>query len=102
MKTTIKDSGKKGILFTFVLLSLSICAKAQGSSNFFSKIYNNLIKDSQASFFIIAGVIGIGLVAFLILKIAKKYEKEDNKNEKNNVRPISHRHHHHRVIKKSA
>ncbi len=102
MKTTIKDSEKKGILLTFVLLSLSICAKAQGSSNFFGKIYANLIKDSQASFFIIAGVIGIGLMAFLILKIAKKYEKEDEKNEKNNIRPISHRHHHHRVIKKSA
>lgn len=85
-----------------MVLSLSICAKAQGSSNFFTKIYNNLIKDSQASFFIIAGVIGISVLAFFILKIAKKYEKEDEKNEKNSVRPISHRHHHHRVIKKSA
>jgi hypothetical protein len=85
-----------------MVLSLSICAKAKGSSNFFTKIYNNLIKDSQASFFIIAGVIGIGVLAFFILKIAKKYEKEDEKNEKNSMRPISHRHHHHRVIKKSA
>ncbi len=102
MQTTIKDSGKKGILLTCVLLSLSVCAKAQGSSNFFTKIYDNLIKDSQASFFIIAGVIGIGLAAFLILKIAKKYEKDDEKGGKSNVRHISHRHHHHRVIKKSA
>jgi hypothetical protein len=102
MATTIKDSGKKGILLTSVLLSLSMCAKAQDSSNFFTKIYDNLIKDSQASFFIIIGVIGIGFLAYLILKIAKKYEKEDEKNGKNNVRPISHRHHHHRVIKKSA
>lgn len=102
MATTIKDSGKKGILLTYVLLSLSICAKAQDSSNFLTKIYDNLIKDSQASFFIIAGVIGIGVLAFFILKIAKKYEKEDEKNGKNNVRPISHRHHHHRVVKKSA
>jgi hypothetical protein len=48
-----------------MVLSLSICAKAQGSSNFFTKIYNNLIKDSQASFFIIAGVIGIAYWLFL-------------------------------------
>jgi len=48
-----------------MVLSLSICAKAQGSSNFFTKIYNNLIKNSQASFFIIAWVIGLGVLAFL-------------------------------------
>jgi len=48
-----------------MVLSLSICAKAQGSSNFFTKNYNNLIKDSQASFFIIAWVIGLGVLAFL-------------------------------------
>jgi hypothetical protein len=42
---------------------------------FLTKIYNNQIKESQASFFIIAGVIGIGVLAFFILEIAKKYEK---------------------------
>ena len=69
MATTIKDSGNKGILLTCVLLALSVCAKAQGSSNFFSKIYHNLVKDSQASFYIIAGVVGIGLLAFLINRV---------------------------------
>ena len=99
MKTTIKDSGKKGILLTCVLLSLSICAKAQGSSNFFNEMYDDLTNCSPASFYIIAGVFGFGLIVFLISKIASKYNKEE---EKNNIRPISHRHHHHRVVKKSA
>jgi len=102
MKTAIKDSGKKGILVTFVLVMLSVGARAQGSSNFFSKIYANLIKDSQASFFIIAGVVGIGLLAFFINKLANKNNAQDDKNEKNNSRPVSHRHHHHRIVKKSA
>lgn len=102
MKTTINDSGKKGILLTFVLLWLSFCANAQGSSNFFTKIYDSVIKDSQASIFIIAGVLGIGLVAFFVLKIANK-DKGDEKSERPVTRPTSHRHHHHhRVIKKSA
>jgi hypothetical protein len=101
MKTTIKASGKKGILATFVFTMLSMCAKAQGSSNFFSKIYDNLVKDSQASFFIIAGVIGIGALAFLINKFANNEKTSDEKNTKHSSRPISHRHHH-RVIKKSA
>jgi tellurite resistance protein TehA-like permease len=61
-----------------------------------------LLRTVRQVFFIIAGVIGICVLAFFILKIAKKYEKEDEKNGKNSVRPISHRHHHHRVIKKSA
>ena len=102
MKTTIKDSEKKGILLTFVLLSLSVCVKAQGSSNFFSKIGDDLTKGSNASFYIIAGVFAFGLLVFLISKIASKYNKEDEKNERNNIRHISHRHHHHRVVKKSA
>lgn len=99
MATTIKNSDKKGILLTALLLSLTVCAKAQTSSNFFSKVYDNLIKDSGASIFIIASVIGVGLLAFIINKMVNKDEKDD----KNTVHPTSHRHHHHhRVVKKSA
>jgi hypothetical protein len=103
METTFKKNQTKGILTTFAFVMLTVCAKAQGSSNFFSKIYANLMKDSQASFFIIAGVVGIGLLAFFINKMANKNNKEDEKNGKNTTRSISHRHHHHhRIVKKSA
>ena len=98
METTIKDSGKKGILLTGILVVLSICAKAQDSPSFLSKLY----KDNEASLYIIGGVFITGIVAFFVQKMVSKQEKEDEKNEKSNVRHISHRHHHHRVVKKTA
>ena len=103
MITKIGNSEKKGILLACALLAMSVCSKAQGSTNFFSKVYDNLIKDSQASFFIIAGVVIIGFVAFMVNKMANKNNEKDEKGGKNTIRPMSHRHHHHhRIIKKSA
>ncbi len=102
MKTVIFNTSKKGNILGVVLLFLTISANAQNANSFFNTLFENLTKDNQASFYIIGGVAGFALFAFIISKIMSKYNKEDEKDGKNNIRHISHRHHHHRVIKKSA
>ncbi len=100
METIILNTRKKSRILAVALLFLTIGANAQSSNNFFNTLFDNLTKDNQASFYIIGGVAGFALFAFIISKIMSKYNKDEEKSSKNNVRPISHRHH--RVIKKSA
>lgn len=102
METIIFNTSKKSRILFVVSLFLTIGANAQNSNSFINTLFDNLTKDNQASFYIIGGVAGFALFAFIISKIMSKYNKDDEKGGKNNIRPISHRHHHHRVIKKSA
>lgn len=96
MKTIIKISENKGILFILLLIFISVQSKADTTST--ASVGTS--KDGFVSFYIIGGVFGLGLVIYLINKITSKFIKEENKKS---IPTISHRRtHHHRVIKKSA
>lgn len=98
MATTIKISGSKKKLALLGFLIFSINAFAESTQG--AVVENQ--KNQHAGFYIIGGVLAFGLVAFLINKLASKYNHEEE-DYQGNHRFISHRrHHHHKVIKKSA
>lgn len=97
MKTTIQKSGNRSILFTVLLLLIAIYSNAQETLSLSEIVHKNM-----PGVYIISSVFGFGFVLYLISKIASKYFKHDDENQKN-ISTINHRHkHHHRIIKKSA
>lgn len=96
MKTT-KKTTNGGTLLTVLSLFASSLSQAQEKSNFLNEKPEDLI----VSGYIVGGVAIFGILIFVISKIAAKYSKETDSTPKI-TRPTTHRHHHHRVIKKSA
>ena len=102
MKTTVKNSGNKNILITMSLVFAGLCAKAESVGVFFNGVIKDMSKDGGDGLYLIGGVLGFGVLLFIINKIALRFSKNEDDDQKN-VRVISHRdRHHHRVIKKSA
>jgi hypothetical protein len=102
MKTTTKKSEKKGVILTIGLVFVSLCIKAESIGGFFNGVVKDLSKDGGVGLYIIGGILSFGAILLIINKIASRYVKEDDANQKN-IHPISHRdRHHHKVIKKSA
>ena len=101
MKTTIKKSGNKGILFTMLLMFTSICLQAEESNMIIEMIYKNM-----SGIYIICTVLGFGLVLLAITKIASRYTKDPEVNQnfhQNSNRVNAHRmKHHQKIIKKSS
>ena len=96
METTKKTSNG-GTLLTILSLLFSSLAFSQEKSKFLNEKPEDLI----VSGYIIGGVAIFGVIIFVISKIAAKYSKEDDSAPKI-TRSVSHRHPHHKVVKKSA
>lgn len=67
----------------------------------------DLVKDGFIGIYIVGGILGFGIIAFIIVSVYDKRHKDDDKETHANIRHLSsHRHHHHqhphKVIKKSA
>ncbi len=100
---TLDKSGKGGLLLTCLLMLSSMLTMAQ-DGKLAKSLGQDLTKDGFIGFYIIGGILGFGIIAFIIVSIYDKRHKDDDKDQAN-VRHISHhRHHHHphKVIKKSA
>ncbi len=103
MKTIVKNSGNGGLLLTCLLMLTSIFAKAEGLDKIVKNFTDDLSKGGFIGFYIIGGILGFGIIAFVIVSIYDRKHKDDDKDQ-TNVKHISHHrhHHHHKVIKKSA
>ena len=96
---TFKKSSKGGTFFSILFMLFSIVGQAQANGKFL----NEKPKDLIISAYIVGGVMLVGILTFAIAKIAAKYSKEEDGNERKISRTLSHRHrHHHRVVKKSS
>lgn len=99
METKKTKSVKSALLLTCLFLISSFFAKAAETDKF----TKGLSSDGYIGYYIIGGILGFGIIAFIIVSIIdKRHEKEER--EHSNIKHIAHHkhHHHHRVIKKSA
>lgn len=99
METKEKKSVNSGLFLTCLLVVSTFFAKAADLNKFTKGLSN----DGFIGYYIIGGILGFGIIAFIIVSIIdKKHEKEDK--EHSNIKHIAHHkhHHHHKVIKKSA
>lgn len=98
MKTIQKKTGR-GTFLTWALTLTAFCLNAQTPEQLKAR---EAAHDSYIGFYIVGGILGFGIVAFIIFSIVDKYKKDDEK--PNNFKHLNHHrhHHHHRVIKKSA
>ncbi|MBL7935598.1 MAG: hypothetical protein JNM51_07300 [Bacteroidia bacterium] len=94
---TIKKAATRGTLLTILSLLTTSLAFSQEKSKFLNEKPEDLI----VSGYIIGGVAIFGILIFVISKIVAKYSKEEDSGRRIN-RQIPHRHHHHRVVKKSS
>ena len=102
MKTTTQKN-KHVRFWMFNISMLTTIALNAETTNTFTKVMKESFSgDGFISVYIIGGVLVFGIISYLIVSKIEKAEKTDEK-ERDNVRPISQRHHHsHRIIKKSA
>lgn len=102
METKLTKSVSGGLL-TCLLILCSAFARAEEVSDKLNKtLTSDLSKDGFIGYYIIGGILGFGIIAFIIVTIYdKKHEHDD---DHANIKHLSHHkhHHHHRVIKKSA
>lgn len=103
MKTLVKKSGNGSLLLTCMLILSSFLANAQ-EKKLSNTLAQDLSKDGFIGFYIIGGILGFGIIGFILVSMYEKKHKDDDKDQQQNVRHISHHrhHHHHKVIKKSA
>lgn len=102
MKTLIKKSGNGSLLLTCMLILSSLVVNAQ-DKKLSNTLTQDLSKDGFVGFYIIGGILGFGIIGFILVSMYEKRHKDDDKGNQN-VKHISHHrhHHHHKVIKKSA
>lgn len=103
---TLNKSGNGGLLLTCLLMLSSMFATAQ-DGKLAKTLTQDLAKDGFIGIYIIGGILGFGIIAFIIVSIYDKRHKDDDKDHHANIRHLSsHKHHHHhhphKVIKKSA
>lgn len=98
MKTTYQNSKNRSVLFALILIATSLHSLANNINNPSSV----LSEDNTASYCIIGGVLGFGIIIFLINYIFNKDNNEEKKSS--NIRIMTHRHkyNHHRLIKKTS
>ena len=100
---TLNKSGNGGLLLTCLLMLSSMLGMAQ-DGKLAKSLGQDLTKDGFIGFYIIGGILGFGIIAFIIVSMYNKRHQDD---DKANIRHIPHhRHHHHhqtnKVVKKSA
>jgi hypothetical protein len=102
MKATEKKSGLGGLMLTAMLFLIAFSAQATTLNKFISDVKKEMSRDGMTGVYLIAGILGFGIVLFIIVSIVNKFKKPEPK--PTNIKHIAHRHHHHphRVIKKSA
>ena len=101
METRKNKSGYSGFMLALLMLLSTVNAQAITVSKFIDNVKREMSKDGLTGVYLIAGILGFGIVLFIIVSIVNKYRKVDSK--PNNIKPINHKHHHHhRIIKKSA
>lgn len=99
METIYTYSKNKSILFAIVLTIISLQSHADNIHTTPSAYSEN----NTASYFIIGGVLGFGIIIFLINSFITKNKGTNKTNNNSNVRIISHRHryNHHRMSRKA-
>ena len=101
MKTICKYSTNKSILFALTLIISSYNSYADSINNT-SSVFS---EDNTASYYIIGGVLGFGIVIFLINNILNRSNNfNETKNNTNNRSTTSHRYRYnqHRVMRKTS
>ena len=103
---TLDKSRNGGLLLTCLLMLSSMFAMAE-DGKLAKTLTQDLAKDGFIGVYIIGGILGFGIISFIIVSIYDKRHKDDDKDQHTNIRHLSsHRHHHHhqshKVIKKSA
>ena|ERR1700741_2581357 len=104
METQVKKSVYQGLFLTCILMLSSFLAKAD-ASKLNKTLTSDLSKDGAIGYYIIGGILGFGIIAFIIVTIYDKKHEHDDDNHNSNIKHMAHHkhhHHHHRVIKKSA
>jgi len=100
MKTIYKNSKNRSVLFALILIATSL----QSFANNLNNPSSVLSEDNTASYCIISGVLGFGIIAFLINSILNRYNNSNEPKNNNFNRTTSHRHRYnqHRIMKKTA
>jgi uncharacterized integral membrane protein len=90
----------KRIIGIVLLLLIYIVSNAQEQSALTKP--TTLIKDSNIGYFIIGGILGFGITGYIIVSIIEKYRNKSEKTPTKAVNTSYGRHHHNKVVKKSA
>lgn len=100
MKTKEKTLSYGGLLLTFILLLIATFVQAENGAG---KIAKKITSESgMISFYIIGIILGLGIAGYIIVSIIEKRRDKYEKEHPTNIKHITHRHHHQRVVKKSA
>ena len=95
METKNSKSGFKSYLLLIFMIFQSFWLSAQGGG-----ITKRIVSgDEMNSLYIIGSVLAFGIISYFVYSMINKNRKTD---KPANRRPVSHRSHHNRVIKKSA
>jgi hypothetical protein len=92
----------KRIVGIILLLLIYIASNAQVQNEEPKSATNSLFKDANIGYIIIVGILGFGISAYIIITIVEKYQNKNRKPEERSVKYGSNRHHHHKIVKKSA
>ncbi len=92
------STSNPGVLLVIFLIFQSVWLQAQQTQSLSKKLH--ISGDEMNSLYIIGGVLIFGIASYVIYSIIDKNRKVD---KPANNRPVSsHRHNHHRIVKKST
>ena len=100
MATTNLFSETKRIVGIVLFFLIYIVANAQEQPAI--KNSTTVIKDANIGYFIIGGILGFGIIGYLTVTIIEKYRKRNEKPPIKTIKTSHSRHHHIKVVKKSA
>ena len=93
-------SETKRIIGIVLLILIYIVSNAQEQNNLTKS--TTPIKDSDIGYFIIGGILGFGIICYIIVNINEKYSSKSEKKSSKSVNTGYGRHHHNKVVKKSS
>jgi hypothetical protein len=97
---TLQKTSKTRAIGAFSLLILGSVNTLSAGNDIMSDLQKGFSGSNLTSLYIIGGVLGFGILGYIIVSVISKYSKKEEK-QKHIAKPHHHKHHH-RVVKKST